>query len=357
MLVPVSEAARSHSNNPLRVRNHLKLKLCIATFVALAYSNFVAADPAGLIPTTLTNAVISNATVNSMTITQTAPKAVLDWQRLNLNPGELLRFNQQGNRNWSALNRIYDLNPSILNGTVQADGNVYFINTNGIIFGQNAQFNVGSLYAGSLDITNTLFNEGLNTRSFEPAFQGLGGFVRIDKGAQITTVSGGRVMLFAPEVTNNGVINTPDGQTILAAGKKVYLQSSEDPAGFLVEVDGGGTATNTNLGKIVAERGNITLIGLAVNQQGTLSATTSVRANGSIRLLAQKSARADNPTLLPTGLRNGVVTLAKDSVTEVTPEYNNKEETIVSQPFKTSNITVEASLVNIDGKVRVRACS
>jgi filamentous hemagglutinin len=358
MLVPASEAASScGSKGSKRIRKHAKNLLCFMLIGNLIYAGSVWADPVGLVPGTQAwiNATITGATNNSITITQTAPKAILDWQKLNLNVGELLKFNQQGNRTWSALNRIHDLSPSILDGTVLADGNVYFINTNGIIFGKNAQFNVGSLYAGTLDITNDLFNSGfVNDTTFTNVFgdgiTGIGGFVTVENGAQINAASGGKVLLFAPTVTNNGVINTPDGQTILAAGNKVYLQSSKDPAGFLVEVDSGGTATN--LGKIVAERGNITMMGLAVNQAGTLTATTSVRANGSIRLLAQDKAVQSGVDVI--GARNGIVTLAKGSVTEVTPEYANKEETIASQPFKTSDVKIEASLVNIDGTISAK---
>jgi filamentous hemagglutinin family protein len=357
MFVPASEAVRSHgAKSSKRIRKHAKNFLCFVLIGNLIYVGSVWADPVGLIPGTQAwvNATITGATSNSMTITQTAPKAILDWQKLNLNVGELLKFNQQGNRTWSALNRIHDLNPSILDGTVQADGNVYFINTNGIIFGPNAQFNVGSLYAGTLDITNDLFNAGyINsdgitlTNVFGDGITGIGGFVTVEKGAQINAATGGKVLLFAPTVTNNGVINTPDGQTILAAGNKVYLASSKDPAGFLVEVDSGGTATN--LGKIVAERGNITMMGLAVNQAGTLTATTSVRANGSIRLLAQ-----DGVDVNVSGARNGSVTLAQGSVTEVNPELANKEETFASQPFTTSDVKIEASLVNIDGTISAK---
>ena len=163
MFVPASEGVRSHgAKSSKRIRKHAKNFLCFVLIGNLIYAGSVWADPAGLIPGTQAwlNASITGATSNSMTITQTAPKAILDWQKLNLNANELLQFNQQGNRTWSALNRIHDLNPSLLNGSVQADGNVYFINTNGIIFGPNAQFNVGSLYAGTLDITNDLFNSG-----------------------------------------------------------------------------------------------------------------------------------------------------------------------------------------------------
>ena len=354
MVVPASEAARSRGRkSSKRIRKQAKNLLCFTLIGNLIYAGSVWAGTAGLVPGTQAwiNASITGATSNSLTITQTKPKAILDWSRLNLNAGELLKFNQQGNRTWSALNRIHDLNPSLLDGTVLADGNVYFINTNGIIFGKNAQFNVGSLYAGTLSITEELFNKGfVNDTTLTKVFEGSSGSVIVEQGALINAASGGKVLLFAPSVINKGIINTPDGQTILAAGNKVYLQSSKDPAGFLVEVDSGGTATN--LGKIVAERGNITMMGLAVNQAGTLSATTSVRANGSIKLLAQDGVRVTGVAV--EGARNGIVTLATGSVTEVKPEYDNKEETIASQAFTTSDIKIEASLVNIDGTISAK---
>ncbi len=191
--------------------------------------------------------------------------------------------------------------------------------------------------------------------------------VLVEGGAQINTANNGKVMLFAPnvkvekegivqgadgkDVLRETLIRTPEGQTILAAGKKIYLKGAADPAGFLVEVDAGGTAVN--LGKIVAERGNITMMGLAVNQGGTLSASTSVRANGSIKLIAQEAANETTPGTV-IGDRNGAVTLEKGSVTEVVPDLADKEETVVSQPFKTSDITIEASLINIDGKVSAK---
>lgn len=361
MYVPVSEAVRSHSAKSSRrlgrcAKKILKYTL-ITSVIYLVFIGKVWAGPEGLVPGSQAwlNATITGATSNSMTITQTAPKAILDWQRLNLNAGELLKFNQQGNRTWSALNRIHDLSPSLLNGNVTADGNVYFINTNGIIFGPNAQFNVGSIYAGSLDISDDLFKAGFvkSDATFNKVFEGAGGFVTVEKGAQIHTANGGKVLLFAPKVTNNGVINTPDGQTILAAGNKIYLASSKDPAGFLVEVDSGGEATN--LGKIVAERGNITMMGLAVNQKGSLSATTSVRANGSIFLQAQDKAAIDINGVPTQKKRDGQVTLSKDSVTEVTPEMDNKEEATAAQAFATSKVKIEASLVNIDGKIRAKS--
>ena len=361
MYVPASEAVRNRgATTSRRLPKHAKNSLSFTLIVSFIYvGNVWAGGVAGVIvdPTKgMSNIGITKNTVNNITFTQTASKATAYFSKFNVNKGESVTIDQLGNRNWSALFNINDLSPSYINGLVKADGNLFLINHNGIIFGKDSQFNVGSLYAGTLDISDKLFNEGFisGDGTFKPVFAAVGeivtGNVIVESGAKITTATNGKVVLFAENVENSGLINTPDGQTILAAGKKVYLASSKDPAGFMVEVDGGGTATN--LGEIVAERGNITMMGLAVNQAGKLTATTSVRANGSIHLLAQDKVTVSGVDVI--GTRNGTVTLAKDSVTEVNPEYANKEETITSQAFKTSEVKIEASLINIDGKISAK---
>ncbi len=356
--VPVSELAKNHgrksNGNKMRKAKRFAKKIIVASIASTA-TTLVWADaaPKDLDVKSMTGAAIANTTMHSMTIRQNLPKAIIEWNKLNLNQGELLRFDQQGNRSWSVLNRIHDIRPSLINGNIKADGNVYLINQNGIIFGNGAQINVGSLYASTLDITDNLFNEGLLSAPSLPVFGTEGsGMVYVEQGAVLNAATGGRVMLLAPEVANKGIINTPEGQTILAAGKKAYLQSSNDPAGIIVEVDAGGTATN--LGSIIADRGSVTLVGLAVNQLGTISASTSVRANGSVRLLARDSiiftnADSTNPTYLVG--RGGKVTIGKDSVTEVRPELQDKEEVSAIQVFKKSRIDIEGVVVDIDGKI------
>lgn len=394
MMVPVSEAAKGHiSKSGRRIRKQVKQALQYSLMLSFSMVGQAWAEtvlPAGVVIRDIVNnsATLVNSTANSVTFQNNANAAIVNFSKLNIQRGE--SFNVLMNANQSFLGRIHDIDPSVLNGTFNAAGNLYFLNANGIIIGKDAQFNVGSLYAGTLGITDELFQTGfVNDQSFTKAFELVATLdmtdaarakvenaqVLVQGGAQINTANNGKVMLFAPNVKvekegvvtdANGVvqkdakgnvmmretlIRTPEGQTILAAGKKIYLKGATDPAGFLVEVDAGGSAVN--LGKIVAERGNITMMGLAVNQGGTLSASTSVRANGSIKLIAQDKATETSPGVV-TGQRNGAVTLEKGSVTEVVPDYADKEETIVSQPFKTSDVTIEASLINIDGKVSVK---
>lgn len=302
------------------------------------------------------NAQISGATPTVTTIQQLAPQAIANWKEFNLASGHTLNINQEAT--WSMLHRIDDNSPSVIAGTINAPGTNYFVNKNGIIFAQGAQVNVGSLWAmtsADMMTMDVLFTNGLlaNLRN-EPVFSNTGGFIKVEEGAALTAASGGRIALFAKDVENSGIIKTPDGQTILAAGEQVYLKSSTDPAGLLVEVNAGGTAAN--LGEIIADRGNVTLVGLAVNQQGRISASTSVRANGSIHLLARDTVSAVNSSggyqYVPQ--RHGTVTIGKDSVTEVRVETDDKEEVLASQTLAPSRINVEGRTINIDGLLRAK---
>uniref|UniRef100_UPI001487D9D0 hypothetical protein n=1 Tax=Acinetobacter baumannii TaxID=470 RepID=UPI001487D9D0 len=49
-----------------------------------------------------------------------------------------------------------------------------------------------------------------------------------EQGAEIRTAAGGDVLLIAPRVLNEGRIETPSGQTVMAAGQKVYMATSQD---------------------------------------------------------------------------------------------------------------------------------
>lgn len=344
MLVPASEMTRSRvCKGPGSSARAARRTLGV--MVALAAAQASAAPLDGLVPGgggwTGANAPIING--HQMTIQQTLPKAILNWSQLNLRQGEILNFNQASS-NWAALNRIHDMNPSTIAGTVNAAGHLYFVNSNGIIFGNGAQINVGSLTASSLNITDELFNSGILSNPTSPVFNGNSGFVFVEEGAAITAATGGRVMLMAPNVENRGVIHTPDGQTILAAGESVFLTDAKDPAGLLVEVVAGGSARN--LGEIVAERGNATLVGLAVNQEGRITASTSVRNNGSIHLIAKDKTQAVGGVV-----RRGVVTLANGSETVIDVDMADKEEVLRAQKLNPSRVKMEGGVIDIDGKI------
>jgi filamentous hemagglutinin family protein len=262
----------------------------------------------------------------NFTINQLTDRVTLNWQSFDIGAGNSVQFNQPG-ANAVALNRIFQASPSRIEGALRANGQIYLVNQNGIIFGKGAQVSTGSLVATSLGITDDIHERlgiiGAINEGQRAALQGGpgAGAVKVEQGATITAASGGRVILAAPEVENAGTIRTPDGQAILAgAADRVYLAASSDPElrGILVEVGNGGTATN--LGQVIAERGNVSMIGLAVNQNGLVSATTSVSVNGSIRLAARDQAtvsQVGNGISVPRPSHTGQLTLGAGSRTIV----------------------------------------
>lgn len=313
------------------------------------------------------------------TVTQHTDRAILNWREFNIDPGHTVNF-QQPSAESAALNRIFQNDASRILGSLNANGQVYLINQNGILFGQGAQVNVGSLTASSLNIKENIFNDvgivnAINQSSDEdrPAFKVFeetgpdgqiqileGGPIQIREGAQIRTAEGGRVLIVAPDISNEGRISTPGGQSILAAGSdRVYLMAAptgNDVRGLLVEVNTGGSVSN--LGQIVAERGNVTMLGLAVNQSGTVRATTSVNLNGSVHLLArdtvpQITQGAGANEARPTHF--GTVTLGAGSRTEVMPDVKDQSTAIDEQQQLRSAVLMNGRDIQLRGGAEVIA--
>ncbi|HVW65277.1 MAG TPA: filamentous hemagglutinin family protein [Nitrosospira sp.] len=320
---------------------------------------------------------------NTMTVYQLSEQAILNWKNFNIGADKAVVFDQPGSTS-STLNHIWSQDASIIAGQLKAIGQVYLINQNGVIFADGAQVNVGGLVASTLNIKDSTYlggllagNVGAIGDTFPAVFEsgtGVTGNIEIKPGAVLATANGGRIMLLAPTVTNQGKIGTPDGQTILGAGKTVYLAASSDPAlrGLLIEVDAGGLANSSanNLGTITAERGNITLAGLLVNQSGRLTATTSVNANGSIHLAAGDVSRRnplDNSLsagfvnvsengsnrLLPN--QGGNLTLSQGSVTQIIADPGDSNTITDTQVFLPSDVSLVGKTISLEGNAAVIA--
>ena len=267
--------------------------------------------PAGTIPQ-VRGVVYGQATVNAplaiqggnrLIIDQASQKAIIEWNSFDIARGSEVRFNQP-NAGASALNRIFSLDPSVIQGKLTANGQIILINQNGILFDGGSQVNAHSLISSTLGLSDDVFKNRItaNLDSSALQFDGVTGFTKIEVAgaATLTAQAGGNIILLAPNIVNNGIIQSPDGQVILAAGKSVLLfqprdQNSSQMRGYFVQVtaDAGPmnlTSLVTNLGTISADRGNVTLAGLAVNQMNRITAKSAVNRNGSIWLVAKDTA-------------------------------------------------------------------
>jgi filamentous hemagglutinin family protein len=321
---------------------------------------------------------------NTLNVTQSTNKAILNWADFNIANGFAVKFTQP-NATSAVLNKIWSADPSVIAGKLSANGQVYLYNQNGIVFDKGAQVDVGGLVASTLPMkSDDLFERGIladNSSATQPPpvftapATGAAGAVSVNQGATLATADGGRIVLLGSAVSNRGTITTPDGQTILgAASNAVYLAASSNPQmrGLLIAVDGGGTTgVVTNQGQISAPRGNVTLAGLLVNQEGLVSATTSVSANGSIYLVAGGSG-ADkryfiaNPKdkngqsaafggLLPNN--GGTLLLAPGSVTEVLPDTADTGKLTVAQQagFNPSEVDLAGAHIALEGNAAIHA--
>ncbi|OVZ57907.1 hypothetical protein CDO44_16120 [Pigmentiphaga sp. NML080357] len=204
----------------------------------------------------------------TVTIEQTAEKAILNWETFNVGRNTTVNFDQRagtsatdGSNHWIALNRVNDPSgrPSQIAGRINADGAVYIINRNGIVFTGSSQVNASTLVAASLRLTDEQFNKGINKPSYFPGFAGTDyaiptfgdygetflplfgsemytpgaapGAVEVQAGARLDVDAGGKLMLFAPKVRNAGRLSAPDGQIIMAAGENVFLKTAENETG------------------------------------------------------------------------------------------------------------------------------
>ncbi len=220
-------------------------------------------------------------------------RAIINWKQFSIQPGETTRFIQP-HSTATVLNRVVGQDPSQILGNLIANGRVFLINPNGVLFGAGAKVDTAGLVASTLNISNEDFTAGRLKFNAE----GAAGKLR-NEGTLKTT--GGPLLLIATDIENTGLITADNGDIVLAAGKSVEIADPHQPA-LRVRVEAGGEAIN--LGQLIARGGNVGMFGAALTQAGKISATGAHRtADGRIVLRGSKSVTltAQSETTAKTG--------------------------------------------------------
>ena len=263
-----------------RPANGWSLRLLAASIAAIGTPAGLMANPQGA------QVVQGTATLTEkdkiLTVT-TSNGAVIHWNQFNIAAGETTRFVQPSVSS-QVLNRVLSGAPSQILGSLQSNGRVYLINPSGVAFGKGAQVDVGALAVSTLKLSDEDFKAGrMNFGAVGAGGNPLAGAVRNE--GTLRTASGGFVYLVAPQVENSGLIHSPEGQVLLAAGHKVSIVNPRTPE---VSWEVSAPASNAvNLGEIVARQ--IVLHAQNVKNAGLLQATTAVVGeDGRIVLKAAK---------------------------------------------------------------------
>ncbi len=238
--------------------------------------------------------VAGSATINqkgsTTTIDQTSQDVTLNWNSFNIAPQETVDFVQPSSSSL-AVNYILGNNGTQILGHLNANGQVYLINPNGILFGQGSQVNVGGLVASTLNLVND--NAGLNT----VGFSGIGSGSIVNQGT-ITAKQGGYVALVGNTVNNHGTVTAQLGSVALGAGSAVTLTFNGNNLVHL-QVDK-STLDNlaANGGLIKADGGLVVmsagaknaLLASVVNNTGVIEAQTVSSHDGTIELMGSMQA-------------------------------------------------------------------
>ena len=256
----------------------------LAVAMILSFGDSAHAMPAG--GTVTSGSATITSVGGKMTITETTPKVTINWQSFSIGSGEAVQYIQPGAGS-VALNRVLGSDISNILGGLSANGRLFLVNPNGIVFGSTARVSVGGLVASTLNITDSDFRAGTYK------FSGAGGGPVLNQGTIATTADGGYVALLGANVSNEGVIAARMGTVALAAGTAVTLDVAGD--GLLnVTVDQGAVnALVKNGGLIQADGGQVlltaqtagNLLQSAVNNTGIIQARSIENHNGVIRLL------------------------------------------------------------------------
>jgi filamentous hemagglutinin family protein len=220
---------------------------------------------------------------NVMTVQQNSNQLIANWSTFNIGKDATVNF-AQPSASSQVLNRTSDLNASQIMGRLNANGQVFLLNPNGVVFGNGAQVNVGGLVASTLKLSDTDFlNNQLN-------------FTQGNGAGSITNLGdlkGKVVALIAPRVSNAGQISTTQGSAVLAAGNQVKLDFTGDGLVTVNVEEGAFNALIENKSLIQADGGLVVmhaktadaLLAAVVNNEGTIQARTLDNQSGRILLI------------------------------------------------------------------------
>lgn len=251
-------------------------------------------------------AVISQLS-NQMLVSQGSDKAIINWNTFNIGSAAAVNFQMPASTS-AVLNRVITNNPSSLLGTLTGNGHVWLINPAGIMVGPGATIDVGGFIGSTLNVRNEDFlADRLN-------FSGPGGVV--SNFGRITTPQGGNVYLVGSSVENQGLIRSPGGKVLLAAGQTVEIGDTATP-GVKVAITG-TEGSVLNVGQVLAEAGRVGLAGVLVRNSGTINASSVVREGGRVFLRATKTVTTDADSLIDaSGTTGGDIRLVAEERAQV----------------------------------------
>jgi len=289
-----------------------------------------------------------NSVINSVgtttTITQSSANTSINWDSFNIGADESVKFIQPSKTS-VAVNRVIGNSASEIYGKLDANGQIYLINGNGIVFEKGSQINVGGLVASTLDTT------GKNTDG-SYSFSGKAGEV-LNNGT-INVADGGSVALMGGQVSNNGVISGRLGSINMGSGTEQTLSFDSNGLMSVAVTKGANNALVENTGTIKNDGGKVLMTAQTAND--LISA--SVNNDGVIE--AKDFGGSDGSVILYGDMKNGETTVT--GTIDVSSDIGGNGGVIELDGSKvflgdTASITAKSTVASKSGSVSINSSS
>ena len=261
-----------------RNRNQWKHRLTGMVLLAMALGGSVQAMPSGGTIRSGNGSIVEQG--QTMTVQQNSNRMAIDWTQFDIAKNETVRYTQP-DKNAVSLNRVTGGQQSLIEGNLNANGHVFLVNPNGVVFGKNASVDVGGLVASTARLSDDTMNRfGSSQDSLNLAVDNENNAAVINEG--IIKAQGGLVALHASNVENSGTIVSDGGMVALTAAKNLNLSSDADGK-LNFTVDGTlARAQSLNSGTLKADGGYVVMtaksagdvLSTVVNNSGTIEAKT-----------------------------------------------------------------------------------
>ncbi len=253
---------------------------------------------------------------STLTVQQSSQRAAINWQSFNIGQGNTVNF-VQPSASAVALNRVLGNDVSVIQGALNANGQVFLVNPNGVLFTPSAQVNVGSIVASTLAISTTDFIAG--NYKFDSVSGTIGAGSAIINQGNITAAGdngkGGSIALIAAKISNTGTLTANAGNVLLGAGNQVTLdlggpvklQVTQGAIDTLIE-NGGAIKADSGLVYLTAKAAG-SLATSVINNSGVIEARSlAANAQGSI-VLTSGHAVIQTGTLDASGVAGGHISI------------------------------------------------
>ncbi|SFK91718.1 filamentous hemagglutinin N-terminal domain-containing protein, partial [Methylocapsa palsarum] len=199
---------------------------------------------------------ISPPSGNTLNIRQSSQGAIVNWQGFSIGQGNTVNIHQPDS-SAALLNRVTGSTPSTIAGRLNANGQVYLVNPNGVAITKTGVVRAAGFVASTLGVSDSDFlNGGARLK-----FKGGGASKAVTNDGVISVGRGGYAALIGGAVSNSGKILAPMGKVGLGSGETATLDFSGN--GFLKVAAptrfNGKEALVSNTGTIKADGGLVVI--------------------------------------------------------------------------------------------------